>query len=116
MRLDQIPARAERSAVFARRAKFLDLVFAVDVDAARTLVHVANGRVRLAAEGTPAFTLSAAASAWAEFASVAPRPGFQDISAMIETANAEIAGDLFAFLRNLFLVKEVLGMAREAGR
>ena len=113
MRLDDIPAKAAKSAVFARRAKFLDLAFAIDVDTARTVLHVADGRVALAADRAPAFTLAAPAAAWAEFASPAPRPGFQDISAMIETANATIAGDLFAFLRNLFLVKEVLGMARE---
>ena len=94
-----------------RRAHFLDLQFAVISSGRQRIVTVAQGVVTVSGEGdhkTRAFTINAEESAWAEFSRQMPRPGYQDIIAMVESGHATVEGEMLLFFRNLFFVKAAL--------
>lgn len=73
-------------------------------------IAVAPGEIVFRPRGgrLPDFTIKADAQAWSEFARPAPRPGFNDVVALIESGHAEITGDTLPFFRHLFFVKGVL--------
>ncbi len=101
--LDQYP-------VLQQHAQWLDLRFAVGSSADRCVVRVRGGELSVAT-GSAAdadFTIAAAADAWAEFAARVPRPGFQDVVAMIECGHAQLTGNALPLFQNLFLVKALI--------
>src|SRR3954467_14712416 len=94
-----------------RRAKFLNVVFAVSDGKKTEVVTVTPGHVAVTQESAakPSFTIEAAASAWEEFSKREPRPGFNDVIALAESGHATVTGDdLLPFFQNLLFVKGVL--------
>jgi hypothetical protein len=71
-------------------------------------VQVRPGRVELRPGGKPDFIIEAAGPVWAEFAKAYPRPGHNDVVAMIESGHARFEGDALPFFRHLFFVKAVV--------
>ncbi|MBU1361359.1 MAG: hypothetical protein KKC79_21105 [Gammaproteobacteria bacterium] len=95
------------------RARFVAMRFDVAAGDERVRVHVDDQQVRV--EPLPSgtsepsdFVLAGSAEAWAEYARDLPRPGYQDILAMLESNHASFDGDGLCFFRNLFLVKGIV--------
>ena len=79
-------------------------------------MEIRNGRIAEIGVGTRSvFTISAPADAWIEFSTALPRPGYQDIFAMIDERYATAEGDLLPFFSNIFYVKGIFGTIRDAG-
>jgi putative sterol carrier protein len=99
-----------RNPELMRRAKFLNVAFAVSSGGERQLVTVKEGSVTVAKDGArPSFTIEASASAWEEFSRPEPRPGFNDVIAMAESGHATVTGDdLLPFFQNLLFIKGVV--------
>jgi hypothetical protein len=104
----------ERNPELMRRAKFVNMTFAVAEGDRGHVVTIADGRVNVLPAGTAssapvAFTIAAAKETWAEFSRPEPAPGFNDVIAMAETDRATIEGaDLLSFFQNMLLVKGVI--------
>jgi hypothetical protein len=95
------------------RARFvrLDFELASSGDRVRVRVDGQDVRVEPVAQGDDGerdFVLSAPASSWEEFKRDMPRPGFNDIIALVESGNATFSGEGLPFFRNLFLVKGIV--------
>jgi hypothetical protein len=91
------------------RIAFAHFDFDVVSSEERRRIGVRPGRVDFRSDGEPGFTISAQHAAWAEFAKPRPRPGYNDVVAMIESGHAEFQGDALVFFRHLFFVKGVVG-------
>lgn len=92
-----------------QRVAFASFDFDVVASARRYPVSVHSGRVEVRSGGQPDFTITATDQAWAAFAGPQPRPGYNDVVAMIEAGNAQFDGDALPFFRHLFFVKGVVG-------
>ena len=95
------------------RFRFVRMRFEIESSGERVRVHVDGPQVRVeqvsGEDREPCdFVLSAAATAWEEFKREFPRPGFNDILALVESGNASFSGDGLPFFRNLFVVKGIL--------
>ncbi len=106
---------SELGPAIAQRIRITQLVFSLKNDSDRVLVSIGDGKVVLLQSEkdglVPAFTLSAATSTWAEFAKPEPRPGFHDLTAMLQTGNTELSGEALPFFQNLMLIKLLLQAA-----
>lgn len=71
-------------------------------------VAVRPGLVELRIGGKPDFSIEATGPVWTEFAKANPRPGHNDVVAMIESGHAQFEGDALPFFRHLFFVKAVV--------
>jgi hypothetical protein len=72
-------------------------------------ISVRPGRVDLRTDGGQAdFTIRAMDQVWAEFAKAQPRPGYNDVVALIESGHAQLDGNALSFFRHLFFVKGVV--------
>lgn len=92
-----------------RRAAFAHFDFDIVSSEQRYPIGVRPDRIDLrSGDGQPDFTVRADSAAWAEFAKIAPRPGYNDVVAMIEAGHAQFEGEALAFFRHLFLVKEIV--------
>jgi hypothetical protein len=91
-----------------QRIAFAQFDFDLVSPAARHAISVRPGRVETRAGGKPDFTIQASEAVWAEFAKPNPRPGHNDVVAMIESGNAQFDGDALPFFRHLFFVKAVV--------
>lgn len=94
-----------------RYAAFARFDFDVLSSGKRVRITIEPGRIGFRAEGEtrpPDFTIKASEAAWSEFARSVPRPGFNDVVALIESGHAEIEGDTLPFFRHLFFVKGVI--------
>lgn len=104
-------SKVQRAPVLMRRIAFARFDFDVLCSDARFRIAVEPGRIGFRPNDEarpPQFTIRAPAAAWSEFAQATPRPGFNDVVALIESGHAEIEGDVLPFFRHLFFVKAVL--------
>jgi hypothetical protein len=114
--LDGLMARANADPILMRRARFLDLVFGLDLGEGPALIKVAKGHVsatKPASGDKPVFTISAPKEAWDEFRKPMPKPGFHHVMAMNEHRHARLEGDVYPLLVNLFFVTGLLSKLRQ---
>lgn len=103
----------QRNPQLMRRGRFLSMRFAVAVDDLQHLVTVQSGHVAVT-RGTdqdplPSFVIAAPSAAWDEYAGADPKPGFNDVLALVESGNGRITGDdLLPFFANLLFVKGIV--------
>jgi len=113
----RLPPIVNGDAMLVRRGRFLNIAIGWGIDADLWIVRIRNGQIvevtsSAEAGSRPSFSLSASAPAWEEFAQIHPRPGYQDILAMIDMRHARVEGDLLAFFSNLLYFKGVFAAAR----
>jgi hypothetical protein len=91
-----------------QRIAFAQFSFDLVAPDRRYGIQVRPGHVELRTGGEPDFTIEASGPVWAEFAKTNPRPGHNDVVAMIESGHARFEGDALPFFRHLFFVKAVV--------
>lgn len=104
-----------------RKGRWVTAVFMVEADASRWRLSVREGRIDSIESGPfvmPSSDLSfrAPREAWEEFWQPAPKPGFNDVLALLRRRVLRVDGNLQPFMANLFYFKGVLEAPRRLPR
>ncbi|MCY4469470.1 MAG: hypothetical protein OXC08_12180 [Thiotrichales bacterium] len=115
--LDQLPATANACPHLTRVGRHCSVEFLIEVESRAFQLTVQSGRitdVHLGPLNMRAwrFAIRAGESAWREFWSPMPRPGFNDIFAMASRGHARIEGDVGPLLEHLRFFKELVQLPR----
>ena len=100
-----------------RRGRFLTTTFLIEISTAQWLVSIVEGRVASVTQGpfvmpSWSFALRAPREEWEKFWSADPRPGSNDLMALIKRRVLKAEGDLQVFMANLRYFKESLEKLR----
>ena len=111
--LDQLPATANACPHLTRVGRHCSVEFLIEVESRAFQVTVQSGRITDVHPGPLnmrawRFAIRAGESAWREFWSPMPRPGFNDIFAMASRGHARIEGDVGPLLEHLRFFKELV--------
>lgn len=118
MQFEALAERVNSDPVLRHRGRFLNLDFLLVAGAQGHLIRIRGGEIAEVADSGDkdgAFTISADADAWSEFCAVVPRPGYQDVMAMLAVGAAWIEGDLQPLFTNMLYIKGLLAALRPAG-
>ena len=115
--LDRLAELVNANDALVRRGRYLTARFLVGVGDVDWLVSVHEGRVERVERGPFrmrdwAFSVRAAADAWARHWEPTPAPGWHDLLAMAKNGHARIEGDLRVLMAHLGWVKDVLALPR----
>jgi hypothetical protein len=99
------------------RGRYLDTTFLVEAGDASWLVKISEGRITSVTRVGPVmpswtFALRASRETWMEFWRPVPRPGFQDLMAMVKKRTLRVEGNLYPFMSNLLYFKGVMASLR----
>lgn len=99
------------------RGRYVDTTFLVEVGDTHWLVKIFEGCVASVTRVGPVmpswtFALRASREAWMEFWQPVPRPGFQDLMAMVKKRTLRVEGNLYPFMSNLLYFKGVMASLR----
>jgi hypothetical protein len=119
--LERIAELVNRDEWLLRKGRHLDAVFIVDASDSRWRVTVHRGRIERVESGpfvTPSADLvfRAPREAWEAFWQPQPKPGANDLFALLKRRLLTIEGNLQPFMANLFWFKGVLEMPRRLAR
>lgn len=118
MLLQDWPARVNARERLVWRGRHLSTTLLVQVGEQSFLARVAHGRLA-SVHGGPfvmadwVFALRAPVTAWEQFWSALPPPGFHDIMAMLKLHHLRMEGDLYPLMSNLLYFKDVLAAVRQ---
>jgi hypothetical protein len=115
--LDELKDKVNADAALTRRGRFLTTAFLIEVGATQWLVGIVEGRIVSVTQGpfvmpSWSFALRAPQEEWQAFWSAAPRPGSNDLMALIKRRVLKAEGDLHVFMANLRYFKESLQKLR----
>jgi hypothetical protein len=118
--LDQLKEKVNGDAALTRRGRFLTTTFLLEAGTAQWLVSIVEGRIVSIAVGpfvmpSWSFALRAPEQEWQQFWSADPRPGSNDLMALIKRGVLKAEGTLQVFMANLRYFKESLEKLRPAG-
>jgi hypothetical protein len=118
--MDRLKDRVNEDASLTRRGRFLTTTFLVEVGPAQWLVSIVEGKIASVTQGpfvmpSWSFALRASQEEWQKFWSADPRPGSNDLMALIKRRVLKAEGDLQVFMANLRYFKESLEKLRAAG-
>lgn len=104
-----------------RKGRWVDAVFMVESGEARWRLTVRHGRIESIERGpfvmaSCDLAFRAPPDAWAQFWQAAPKPGSNDLFALLRRRLLRIEGNLQPFMANLFYFKGVLEAPRRLGR
>jgi len=104
-----------------RKGRWVNAVFMVESDEKRWRFTVRRGRIETIESGpfvTPSSDLSfrAPQAAWSEFWQSSPKPGYNDVLALLRRKLLRVDGNLQPFMANLFYFKGVLEAPRRLPR
>ena len=118
--MDRLKDRVNEDTALTRRGRFLTTTFLIEVGTAQWLVSIVEGRVAAVTQGpfvmpSWSFALRASQEEWQKFWSANPRPGSNDLMALIKRRVLKAEGNLQVFMANLRYFKEALAKLRPAG-
>jgi hypothetical protein len=118
--IDQLKEKVNGDAALTRRGRFLTTTFLIEVGTAQWLVSIAEGKIASVTQGpfvmpSWSFALRASQEEWQKFWSANPRPGSNDLMALIKRRVLKAEGNLQVFMANLRYFKESLEKLRAAG-
>jgi hypothetical protein len=118
--IEQLKEKVNADAALTRRGRFLTTTFLIEVGTAQWLVSIAEGRIASVAQGpfvmpSWTFALRAPQQEWEKFWSANPRPGSNDLMALIKRRVLKAEGNLQVFMANLRYFKESLEKLRATG-
>lgn len=113
----QLGTRVNGDPWLVHRGRFVDTRFLLEVGATPYLVTIHAGRIESVVQGPFVmpqwrFALRAGEATWTEFWRARPRPGFNDVMAMIKLRTMKLEGDPHPFVANLLYFKDVLASLR----
>jgi hypothetical protein len=117
--IELLKDKVNDDAALVRRGRFLTTTFLIEVGTAQWLVSIVEGRVTSVARGpfvmpSWTFALRASREEWEKFWSANPRPGSNDLMALIRRRVLTAEGELQVFMANLRYFKESLEKLRPA--
>ena len=118
--LEHLKEKVNSDASLTRRGRFLTTTFLIEVGPAQWLVSIVEGKIASVTQGpfvmpSWSFALRASQEEWQKFWSADPRPGSNDLMALIKRRVLKAEGNLHVFLANLRYFKEGLEKLRPAG-
>jgi hypothetical protein len=118
--LEHLREKVNADASLTRRGRFLTTTFLIEVGSAQWLVSIVEGKITSVTQGpfvmpSWSFALRASQEEWQKFWSPDPRPGSNDLMALIKRRVLKAEGDLHVFMANLRYFKESLEKLRAAG-
>src|ERR1700754_3972718 len=118
--IDQLKEKVNQDASLTRRGRFLTTTFLIEVGPAQWLVRIVEGKITSVTQGPCvvaawSFALRASQEEWQKFWSATPRPGSNDLMALLKRRVLKAEGDLQVFIANLRYFKESLEKLRPAG-
>jgi hypothetical protein len=118
--IDQLKEKVNEDTSLTRRGRFLTTTFLIEVGSAQWLVSIVEGKIASVTLGpfvmpSWSFALRASQEEWQEFWSADPRPGSNDLMALIKRRVLKAEGNLQVFMANLRYFKESLEKLRAAG-
>ncbi|CAN5363792.1 hypothetical protein BH10PSE6_BH10PSE6_24960 [soil metagenome] len=112
---DRLKDALEDQPALHRRARLANLVLVVRSGEAATTIRTGDSITTTAgALADAAFTLTASADTWAEFAKAVPPVGYQSIVGMVRMGTLRVDGDMLAFGRNLMFLEQLFAALRPA--
>ncbi|HEV7881777.1 hypothetical protein [Bradyrhizobium sp.] len=118
--LEHLKEKVNGDAALTRRGRFLTTTFLIEVGPTQWLVSIVEGKIASVTQGpfvmpSWSFALRASQEEWQKFWSAAPRPGSNDLMALIKRRVLKAEGNLQVFMANLRYFKESLEKLRAAG-
>jgi hypothetical protein len=118
--LEHLKEKVNSDASLTRRGRFLTTTFLIEVGPAQWLVNIVEGKIASVTQGpfvmpSWSFALRASHEEWQKFWSADPRPGSNDLMALIKRRVLKAEGNLHVFMANLRYFKESLEKLRPAG-
>ena len=118
--MDRLKDRGNEDTALTRRGRFLTATFLIEVGSAQWLVSIVEGKIAAVMQGpfvmpSWSFALRASQDEWQEFWSADPRPGSNDLMALIKRRVLKAEGNLHVFMANLRYFKESLEKLRSTG-
>jgi hypothetical protein len=118
--MDRLKDRVNEDTALTRRGRFLTTTFLIEVGSAQWLVSIVEGKIASVTQGpfvmpSWSFALRASQEEWQNFWSANPRPGSNDLMALIKRRVLTAEGNLQVFMANLRYFKESLEKLRPSG-
>jgi hypothetical protein len=118
--LERLKEKVNGDTALTRRGRFLTTTFLLEVGTTQWLVSIVEGKIASVAPGpfvmpSWTFALRAPQDEWEKFWSADPRPGSNDLMALIKRRMLKVEGDLKVFMANLRYFKESLEKLRSTG-
>jgi hypothetical protein len=118
--MDRLKDRVNEDTALTRRGRFLTTTFLIEVGSAQWLVSIIEGKITSVTQGpfvmqSWSFALRASQEEWQKFWSADPRPGSNDLMALIRRRVLKAEGNVQVFMANLRYFKESLEKLRPAG-
>jgi hypothetical protein len=118
--LEHLREKVNADASLTRRGRFLTTTFLIEIGSTQWLVSIVEGKITSVTQGpfvmpSWSFALRASQEEWQKFWSANPRPGSNDLMALIKRRVLKAEGDLHVFMANLRYFKESLEKLRAAG-
>ncbi|MEA2820485.1 MAG: hypothetical protein QOJ86_2489 [Bradyrhizobium sp.] len=118
--LEQFKEKVNGDLPLTRRGRFLTTTFLIEVGPAQWLVSIVEGKITSVTQGpfvmpSWSFALRASQEEWQKFWSPDPRPGSNDLMALIKRRVLKAEGNVQVFMANLRYFKESLEKLRAAG-
>jgi hypothetical protein len=118
--MDRLKERVNKDTALTRRGRFLTTTFLIEVGSAQWLVSIVEGKIASVTQGpfvmpSWSFALRASQEEWQNFWSANPRPGSNDLMALIKRRVLTAEGNLQVFMANLRYFKESLEKLRPSG-
>jgi pimeloyl-ACP methyl ester carboxylesterase len=112
---DRLTKALEDRPALQRRARLAALSIVVRAGDEATTIRIGDSiGTSAGASADAAFTLSASAGTWAEFAKAIPPVGYQSIVGMVRMGTLRVDGDMMAFGRNLMFLEQLFAALRPA--
>jgi hypothetical protein len=115
--LNDLKEKVNGDPALVRRGRFLTTTFLIEAGSAQWLVSIVEGRIASVTKGpfvmpSWSFALRAPQHEWEQFLAAKPRPGSNDLMALIKRRALKVEGDLHVFMANLRYFKEALEKLR----
>ena len=118
--IETLQQRVNDDQGLVRRGRYLTTRFLLEVGNTPWLIAIFEGRIVSVTQGpfvmpSWSFALRASQEEWQKFWSADPRPGSNDLMALIKRRVLKAEGDLQVFMANLRYFKESLEKLRPSG-
>jgi hypothetical protein len=115
--IERLMASVNDDPALVWRGRFLTTRFLIEVGSMQWLVSIVDGRIASVMKGpfvmpSWSFALRAPQQEWQQFWAADPRPGSNDLMALIKRRVLKAEGDLHVFMANLRYFKEILEKLR----